>query len=55
MTIKTYYDNPPIPIRSLDWSAYDDDTYDEEAPTGHGVTEMEAIRDLLNQLEQEKD
>lgn len=63
MTIKTNFDYPPIPTRSMDWSAYDSDTYDasyegedenghhwKSSPVGHGATEQEAIDDLLEQL-----
>jgi len=59
MRIKTEFVNPPIPDRSFDWSAIDDDTYDgaEDAPNrhevGYGATEQEAIRDLLEILGQE--
>jgi hypothetical protein len=54
MTIKTHFDYPPIPIRSFDWSAIDDDTYDGTpgCPIGHGETERAAIADLLEQLEE---
>lgn len=64
MKIKTSHDFPPIPIRSFDWSAYDDNTYDPGeydyetgryiggSPVGHGATEQEAIRDLMEQLEE---
>ena len=52
MNIKTNFVYPPIPIRSFDWQAYDDDTYDGEGcPLGHGATEQEAIADLLQQIE----
>jgi hypothetical protein len=54
MKIKTHHDYPPIPNRSFDWSAIDDDTYDgapdSKCPVGHGATEQEAIEDLLDQL-----
>lgn len=50
MKIKTSYDFPPIPIRSMDWSAIDDDTYDLGSPMGHGATEQEAIEDLREQI-----
>lgn len=50
MTIKTHYDFPPIPLRSLDWSAIDDDTYEPGGNVGRGATEAEAIQDLLEQL-----
>lgn len=41
---------PPIPVRTMDWSAVDDDTYDGSGPIGWGETEQEAIDDLLEQL-----
>ena len=50
MTIKTNYDYPPIPIRTFDWSAWDDETLDEDSIIGHGETEIEAIKDLLEKL-----
>jgi len=49
MTIKTSYDYPPIPIRTFDWSAWDE-TLDEDSIIGHGETEIEAIKDLLEKL-----
>ena len=59
--ISTDYIFRPIPDRSCDWSAVDDDTYDCDCdqdgffslgPVGHGATEEEAIADLLSQLEE---
>lgn len=50
MNIKTTYEYPPIPIRDMDWSAIDKDTYDEGAPIGRGRTEAEAIIDLIEQI-----
>jgi hypothetical protein len=60
----TTFDYPPIPIRCLDWSAIDSNTYDasfegsdesgdhwKSGPIGHGKTENEAIQDLFDQLE----
>ena len=41
---------PPIPIRDYDWSACRED-WDEGQPIGHGRTEEEAIKDLLQQEE----
>lgn len=39
MKIRTEFVHPPIPIRTHDWSAVDDDTYDGEgSPIGHGAT-----------------
>jgi hypothetical protein len=50
MTIKTSFDYPPIPVRGFDWSAWCDETLDEDSIIGHGKTEMEAIKDLLEQI-----
>ncbi len=43
--ILTYFDPPPIPIRSMDWCAIRDG---DEPPcrVGWGGTEQEAIREL---------
>jgi hypothetical protein len=58
--IRTDHVYPPIPDRSTDWSAVDDDTYDCDCdqdgffslgPVGRGPTEEAAIADLLEQLE----
>lgn len=43
--IVTSFDNPPIPVRSCDWSACYDG-FEEDGPTGRGATEAEAIADL---------
>jgi hypothetical protein len=52
MTIKTSYVFPPIPDRSRDWCAYDDDTYDGPGSVlGWGPTKEAAIADLLERLE----
>lgn len=50
--IVTSFDNPPIPSRVLDWSAVLDG-YEPGDPAGHGQTELAAIRDLLERLEEE--
>lgn len=63
IALTTTPDFPPIPIRCLDWSAIDSDTYDASyegedesghhwsaSPSGHGATEREAIDDLLEKL-----
>ena len=59
--IVTHHVFPPIPIRSFDWSAYDENTYepgDQDGETGFyhggglvgwGATEAEAIADLYDQ------
>jgi hypothetical protein len=60
MKIVTHYDPKPIPMRSFDWSAVGENTYDCDcdqdgffslSPTGWGRTEEEAIADLKEQLE----
>ena len=51
MKIITTYANPPIPIRSADWIAYQDGTV-EEGPYGYGATELEAIENLKSILEE---
>jgi hypothetical protein len=51
--MRTEFVHPPIPIRSMDWAAYDDDDCmcPECHPTiGRGATEAEAIADLQEQL-----
>jgi hypothetical protein len=52
--IVTDYLHPPIPDRSCDWSAIDDDTYDgaedSRCPIGRGATEAEAIADLIEKM-----
>lgn len=59
--IRTTHEYPPIPDRSFDWSAIDDETYDVDcdqdgffstSPIGRGATEQEAIADLIEQLEE---
>ena len=58
MRIVTEYWAKPIPDRSFDWSAIDDDTYDgaEDSSNrnhiGYGRTEAEAIADLLRLLDE---
>ena len=47
-TVKTNFDYPPIPIRSMDWSAWRDGR--EEWHIGRGATESAAIADLREQL-----
>lgn len=63
MKVTTSFICPPIPIRSMDWSAIDSNTYDADCdqdgffsrdPVGYGATEAEAIADLMEQLN-EKD
>lgn len=49
--VRTSHDYPPIPIRTLDWSAWIDG-FEEDGPYGHGKTEAEAIADLREALEE---
>lgn len=49
MTIVTHNINPPIPRRDFDWSATTVD-YEPGAMCGYGVTEIDAIQDLLDQM-----
>lgn len=52
--IITSFDYPPIPCRDFDWSAVEDGydgSEDSRDPVGHGPTELAAVRDLLEQLE----
>lgn len=61
MDIRTVHVYPPIPIRTLDWQAYDADTMDrcgdpeclchKKHPVGAGATEQEAVADLLEQMQ----
>lgn len=64
--LSTAFDYPPIPIRGLDWSAIDTATYDASyegedesgsvwkcSPSGHGETELDAINDLFDRLEEQ--
>lgn len=51
MQIITAYVNPPIPIRSNDWIAYQSGT-EEEGPYGYGETELEAIENLKSILKE---
>lgn len=52
MKIRTEFVHPPIPDRQYDWSAIDDETYDEGGKVGFGRTETEAVADLKEQLEE---
>ena len=50
MKLKTAYWQPPIPLRTFDWSAWDDERGQDSSPIGWGMTEGEAIEDLKEQL-----
>jgi hypothetical protein len=52
MKIFTRYWKKPIPDRSKDWEAYDDETHDIGSPVGYGATEADAIEDLKIQIEE---
>ena len=55
--ILTSYERKPMPLRSHDWCAVEDQTYDgqETDPIGYGETEFDAIRALIDQLEMKAD
>jgi hypothetical protein len=61
MKIRTEFIFPPIPVRDFDWTAVDDDTYDGAPDSktrnqiGYGRTEEEAIKNLLEILEEDKE
>lgn len=55
MNIQTTHVYPPIPDRSMDWSAVDADTHDPDPEAaahivGRGPTEIAAINNLVEQL-----
>ena len=50
--IRTYYDRPPVPVRSCDWSAYIAGE-EEGGVSGWGPTRQAAIEDLLEQIAEE--
>ena len=49
--IIAYYDPPPIPDRSCDWRAIDDDS--DGTRSGFGPTREDAIADLVERMELE--
>jgi len=49
MQVITHFDHPPIPDRRMDWSAHIDGT-EEENIYGRGPTELDAVKDLANEL-----
>ena len=51
-TIRTSFEHPPIPIRSLDWCAWVDGTEGEDMVQGWGRTESAAIADLMERLDE---
>lgn len=56
LKVRADYVFPPISDRSMDWAAIDDNSYDgaedSHCPVGRGATELEAIEDLLTQIEE---
>jgi hypothetical protein len=54
--IRISYDFPPIPIRDLDYSAIDDDTYDgaedSHCPIGTGATPEAALAELFEKIDE---
>jgi hypothetical protein len=54
--IRTWFEYPPIPIRSFDWGAMVDDGSCDcpecHPPIGWGTTEQEAVADLMEQIEE---
>ena len=50
MNIRTFFVNPPIPVRVYDWQAAEDG-YEPGDAIGYGKTEAEAVADLLAVLE----
>ena len=47
--IVTEYVAPPVPTTMYDWLAYVEGQ-DEEGPHGRGPSELEAVKDLCEQL-----
>jgi hypothetical protein len=54
MTLSTWHEYPPIPIRRFDYGAVDDDTYEPGCPIGWGETPEAAIADLMAQIEDQQ-
>jgi hypothetical protein len=50
--IITEFIYPPIPLRNYDWQANRED-YDEDSLIGYGITEEDAINDLIKQEEEQ--
>jgi len=49
------YDPPPIPDRRNDWSAVTKDYDGPGSPIGWGRTRIEAITDLVEQIEDQEE
>jgi hypothetical protein len=52
-TIYTEYLFPPIPIRDFDWHAYWGEGTSEYQKSGYGRTELEAITNLMDTIEED--
>lgn len=48
--IITEFVMPPVPTRKWDWMAYVEGDEDGNLPTGRGESEIDALRDLCEQL-----
>lgn len=61
MKIRTEYWPKPIPDRRFDWSAIDDDSYDGAPDSstrneiGYGITQYDAIKELIEILKEKED
>ncbi len=59
LLIKFDFVYPPIPIRTSDWMAYDDKTYDPDpdsrSKVGWGATREEAAKDLILNIEADEE
>lgn len=62
--LSTEFVYPPIPCRNFDWSAIDGNTYDADydyesgcytstSPHGTGQSEIEAVNDLIEKIEEQ--
>jgi len=54
MKVKVTYDPKPVPFCNFDYEAYVD-SWDLGDPLGYGSTQEEAIKHLLEQLEENED
>ena len=56
--IVTTHVYPPIPIRTMDWQAHlDGDEPDDDGRmmAGHGATEADAVKDLIERVMEKRD
>ena len=52
--IRTSFIHPPIPDRSFDWAAWDDNKGEDMSKVGMGPTERAAVDDLMEKLEEDE-